>query len=482
MKSTFPLLIPVLAFLSFPLAAGSQSLAAVDSYFVKSPTAIRTEVNGTQISSDFPLFNRIVSRNTGTPASGISLDGRDNPSVLDAYGMKFTGSVYMNQTTLRAPVDFSLCDFQLPFTCQSASFKDVALFSWARFRDNVLFSRTDFSKGAQFLRVAFDSAVSFKFSRYDSNAFYYGSFFRNHVSFNDSRFMKNAAFGFTEFEKSATFNRTEFLGDALFNFAQFGEGADFSNTRFDTRADFSNAVVTGTLDFNGAHLPLFLDMSHMRDIKGTVELMKASSSKESGICRINLLNSDITKFNLDYDKFRLYFPPNTTFDEKVSVYEDLLENFKQRELDDSYRELDIEFSQFKYKEKKQSATNLIQKVWWNYGYDKNMIFSWIFWIILFFTVINTFFIRKLITAITEMPFLSRKTVEKNHLHHPIIAYFLNFPGTFLYTFILIVSGSTGLSIIKDHSKIPNVVWMLYMIILSIVGTGLSIFIFNYIIN
>jgi hypothetical protein len=47
---------------------------------------------------------------------------------------------------------------------------------------------------------------------------------------------------------------------------------------------------------------------------------------------------------------------------------------------------------------------------------------------------------------------------------------------------MIVSGSSGLSIIKDHTKIPNIVWMLYLIVLSLIGLSLSLFIFNYIIN
>lgn len=460
----------------------SQVLTEIDSFFARSPVAIRTNINGTPITSNFPVYNRIVSRQKGAPGGGLFIEGQDGPENLDAYGKRFSSTVYLNQTLMKGATDFSLADFTKPFTSLGTAFEKNALFSWARFLDEGTFSRTEFRGESQFFRVAFDAAAEFKFCRFDGNAFFYGGFFKGDASFNDARFFKNAAFGFASFAREATFNRAEFKGNALFSQASFQSGADFSNAIFDSLADFSQVSFTGKLEFKGADLPKYLDLSGINDAKGTVELTKAAPERNTGICHVNLMNTDISKINMDYEKFRLFFPVGTTYEEKVKVYEDLLDHFKQRELSESYQALDIEFSQFKYSEKRQLAVSAIQKIWWNYGYDKSMIFAWIIYIILFFTIINTFFIRKLVTAITEMPFLPRKTVEKHHLHHPVIAYFLNFPGTLLYTFILIVSGSTGLSIIKDHSKIPNVVWMLYMIILSVVGTSLSLFIFNYIIN
>ena len=465
-----------------PSGADCQDMAAIDSFFLKSPLAIRTEVNGQTISNDFPLYNRVVLHNTGRPMAGINLEDRVIPGDMDYYGGIFREGISTNQVVFKKSLDMTLADFQKPVKIQSTDFETQALFNWARFEQTAFFSRVSFLSGTQFLRVAFDSSAILNFCRFDDNAFFYGSTFKGHCSFNDTKFNRDAVFSFCNFNNTLKYNRSAFHSIARFNNSEFHQGGDFTNASFDSLADFSNSTVTGKLDFTGADPPKYMDMSGMQEIDGTIDLMRVKSGLNYEVCRINLLYSDISKFHLTYGQFRLYFPPGTDYNDKVDVYEDLLENFKARELDDSYQTLDIEFSQFKYKEKRQSAANLVHKFWWNYGYDKNMIFVWIFRILLFFTAINTFFIRKLITAITELPFLSKKTVEKHHLHHPIIAYFLNFPGTLLYTFILLVSGSSGLSIIKDHSKIPNVVWMLYMIILSLVGLSISIFIFNYIIN
>jgi hypothetical protein len=482
MKLNIPPLLLFFACFLPPSGAGCQDMAAIDSFFLNYPAAIRTEVNGQAITNDFPLYKRVVLHNTGRPMAGFYLEDRVMPGDMDFYGGIFRERISTNQVVFQKSMDMTLAHFHEPVKIQSTDFEKQALFNWARFAHTAFFSRASFLSETQFIRAAFDSSANINFCRFDENAFFYGSMFNGQCSFNDTKFNKDAVFSFCDFKSSLKYNRSAFSRIVLFNNVHFRQGGDFTNATFDSLADFSNAVVNGKLDFTGVDLPEYMDMSGMQEIDGIIDLMRVKSGTNSEECRINLLNSDISKFHLSYEHFRLYFPPGTAYNDKVSVYEDLLENFKARELNDSYQALDIAFSQFKYKEKRQSAANLVQKFWWNYGYDKNMIFVWIFRILLFFTAINTFFIRKLITAITELPFLSKKTVEKHHLHHPIIAYFLNFPGTLLYTFILLVSGSSGLSIIKDHSKIPNVVWMLYMIILSLVGLSISIFIFNYIIN
>lgn len=465
------------------LTARSQVLEREEAWFRANPNSrLRTEIGGKTVLNDFPLYNRIVGSSKGRPMGGFRLEETSRDQPFDFYGVHFSERVGMNRVDFKESVDVSLAEFDRSVQLQTTRFMGSFLANWSAFRSDALFSRVEFERESQFMRAVFDSTANFKFCRFGKIAFFFGCFFRKGVSFNDSRFDSNSLFSFSSFSRRASFQRAEFDSVARFNNTVFEDGAEFLNATFDSLADFANAKVRGRLDFTGTALPLYFDFSGMQEIDGFVDLMRVETSMAVSECRINLLNSDISKFLLTYDDFRLYFPQNTAFSDKVKVYEDLLENFKTRELEDSYKKLDIEFNQFKYREKRENAANFVQKIWWNYGYDKNMIFVWILRILLFFTIINTFFIRRLLTAISELPFLTRKTVEKHHLHHPIIAYFLNFPGTFLYTLILILSGSSGLSIIKDHTKIPNVVWMLYMIVLSLIGLSLSLFIFNYIIN
>ena len=465
------------------LSAWSQALERQEEWFRQNPAkAIRTEVDGRAISNDFPLYNRITTSQRGRTMGGMRLEESSVKEEVDRYGSKTIGNVSLNRVDFEKSIDVTLADFEKGVQMHSVRFLGPYLGNWTTYRGEAVFSRVRFERESQFMRVLFDSTAQFKSSSFGRLAFFYGSIFRHGVSFNDTRFDTTCHFSFGQFDRRATFHRADFDTITRFNNAVFLDGAEFLNANFDSLLDFSNAKIRGRLDFSGAYLPMHLDLSGMEELEGTVDLMRVRPSKSKGECMVNLLNTDVSKVLLDYSNFKLMFPKETGFDDKVRVYEDLLEQFKARQMDDSYKKLDIEFTQFKYREKRENTANFLQQMWWNYGYDKNRIFIWILRILLFFTVINTFFIRRLLSAISELPFLTRKTVEKHHLHHPIIAYFLNFPGTLLYTFILIVSGSSGLSIIKDHTKIPNIVWMLYLIVLSLIGLSLSLFIFNYIIN
>jgi hypothetical protein len=465
------------------LTTRSQVLERADAWFRENPTkTIRTEVDGKNITNDFPVYNRITGSEKGRIMPGLRLEETSVKTDIDRYGAKTIGSVSLNRVDFEIGVDVTLSDFEKGVQMHGVRFKGPFLGNWALYKEEAVFSRVRFDKESQFMRAKFDSTAQFKSSSFGMLAFFYGSYFRHGASFNDTRFDTTCHFSFGQFDRRTTFHRADFDTITRFNNAEFMDGAEFLNANFDSLLDFSNANVKGRIDFAGAYLPIHLDLSGMEEIEGTFDLLRVRPSKSKGECMVNLLNTDVSKVLLDYENFRLYFPAGTAFEEKVRVYEDLLEQFKLREMDDSYKKLDIEFTQFKYREKRESTANFLQQIWWNYGYDKNRIFIWIIRILLFFSIINTFFIKRLLSAITELPFLTRKTVEKHHLHHPIIAYFLNFPGTLLYTFIMIVSGSSGLSIIKDHTKVPNIVWMLYLIVLSLIGLSLSLFIFNYIIN
>ena len=465
------------------LSAKSQVLEKAEAWFKENPTkTLRTDVYGRPVSNDFPLYNRITTSQKGRTMGGLRLEETSVREDVDRYGAKTIGNVSLNRVDFEKSIDVTLADFEKGVQMHSVRFLGSYLGNWTTYKGEAVFSRVRFEKESQFMRALFDSTAQFKSSSFGRLAFFYGSRFRHGVSFNDARFDTTCHFSFGQFDRRATYHRADFDTITRFNNTVFMDGAEFLNANFDSLLDFSNAKLKGRLDFSGAYLPMHLDLSGMEEIDGTIDLLRVRPSKSKGECMINLLDTDVSKVLLDYSQFKLMFPKETGFDDKVKVYEDLLEQFKTREMDESFKKLDIEFTQFKYREKRESTANFLQQIWWNYGYDKNRIFIWIIRILLFFAIINTFFIRRLLTAITELPFLTRKTVDKHHLHHPIIAYFLNFPGSLLYTFILIVSGSSGLSIIKDHTKIPNIVWMLYLIVLSLIGLSLSLFIFNYIIN
>ncbi len=99
---------------------------------------------------------------------------------------------------------------------------------------------------------------------------------------------------------------------------------------------------------------------------------------------INLYKSNISKFHLDYTHFKLDFPSELPLEEKKSMYEALLKNFKDRGQMDSYELLDIEYHDLTY-----GNSNFIR--YWNfYGYKKWMVFLWLTGFIFIYTIITYF--------------------------------------------------------------------------------------------
>jgi len=126
-----------------------------------------------------------------------------------------------------------------------------------------------------------------------------------------------------------------------------------------------------------------------------------------------LLGSDIPKLHLDYLHFRLLLPDSTLIqplnlqfnkkpispDEKASIYESLLNNFKTNGQTESFQLLDIEYQEFKWKHSRASFLTWLPKYWWNFGYDKEYVFLWTFVFLFIFTFFTYFFIYDLNTKV-----------------------------------------------------------------------------------
>ena len=63
---------------------------------------------------------------------------------------------------------------------------------------------------------------------------------------------------------------------------------------------------------------------------------------------INLVGSDIDRIKINYEQFKLWFPKFTTYQDRISTYESLLEKFNNQGYKESYKLLDIEFKEFLY--------------------------------------------------------------------------------------------------------------------------------------
>jgi hypothetical protein len=137
---------------------------------------------------------------------------------------------------------------------------------------------------------------------------------------------------------------------------------------------------------------------NLNELRGELDFSKYKST--SKICNIFLYNVDYNKINLRYSNMKLFFPDSLhlLFEDKLNIYSQLLFNFKQRGKIDSYENLDKELKQLTYANDGffGKLLNLIDRHWWDYGYNKFLVVRNAVLFNLFFFIINIFIFRRLV--------------------------------------------------------------------------------------
>lgn len=366
-------------------------------------------------------------------------------------------------------VYFYRTSFQSPFTLKYSHFKDYTTFDKARFNsesifssssfENVSFSGTQFFSGVKFdccrfkttpnfagtkfmstcdfSHAHFEKKVDFLHSQFNLTATFFKTEFYLPVSFQDVYFRSKVEFNSAKFKSNADLRWMSFLSEAIFDSTKFNS-VDFSYSKFDSTvsfqkvefkaitnfydvyfnhlAIFSNSIVNSYISFSNAQLPKIINFRDTR-VNGIIDLSGAKvDSIPSGICKINLVGADINKFKLRYTQFKLDFYETDSKDLKASVYEQLLARTNELGFKESYKKLDIEYKQLLYSMEKSRVSaliNWVDKYWWNYGYNKELIFINTAIIFIFFIIVNSFFLNSLnkkVYSIENIP-----VVDKNKI-------------------------------------------------------------------
>jgi hypothetical protein len=235
--------------------------------------------------------------------------------------------------------------------------------------------------------------------------------FRNPTNFSYSVYNSpvNADFSSSTFRCKADFSFSTFKAKANFLGAHFDSSADFSKVKFSSEADFSAAAFNSVVSFKYASLPDTLWFENVKEIQDEIDLTVAridtlKTKDKNYKCKIDLFNSDISKIRINYVLFQLCFPPDKTFEQKMSTYEKLLKKFKDEGFLESYKLLDVEYQDFIYKQNKNVILNCFLKNWWNYGYNKEYVLTWSLFIFVLFYLLNIFLFNHLQKNVFEIDF------------------------------------------------------------------------------
>ena len=99
---------------------------------------------------------------------------------------------------------------------------------------------------------------------------------------------------------------------------------------------------------------------------------------------------------MEYENMRLWFADSETPQDRLTTYQQLLDNFQKRGNYSGFENLSKEFQEYKYTSNGSitgEIANFIDWFWWDYGYNK-------FWVIrsalilnFIFFIINLFIFR-----------------------------------------------------------------------------------------
>ncbi len=345
------------------------------------------------------------------------------------------------------------------------------------------FENITFEKVAVFDECQFDSLADFDEAIFNAGAYFIEMKFNSYSNFEMAHFNERSSFREAHFDSMAYFQEAQFNSYVDFLETQFHYIADFKEAHFDTIADFSKAEFHFITNFEGTELPSYLNFSDVNTINVEIDLTNSRIHEKYGICRINLINSNIDKIKFRYSRFKLYFPINTDPEFKSNVYEKLLEKQRKEGYVFSLEKLDKEYKEFKYKEDGKHFTNFIQKYWWDYGYNKGRIIKITFWFFVIFTIINSIWFKPISTKIYVIPKL-KKIRENINENNKVLLPLKVIPLAIFYTGLIFFGIKFNLGNLKYKENLSSwkIFRLIYFFAVYIAGLICLGFLANYVLN
>lgn len=272
------------------------------------------------------------------------------------------------------------------------------------FQDTVVIKGCELSKSSYLMYSKF-SLLDFSQGTYYDTLSIFNSIFSGTVYLNENIFVKDLVISQSSFNRYLTINNCKIGGEAVFNNCTFEENFEANATAFEGNVKFIKCKFEGDNDFDFAVFKGDISLINIRNLKNEINLTKSFISyydagypefQDSVPFRyIELTNSDVSKIIFDYNKFRLKFRPNATYEEKATIYQTLLNNYKRLGYNESFEIVDKEYKEFDFKYHGQYVLNFLNKIWWDYGYKKSYIYNWTFGSLLVFWIINFMIIKYL---------------------------------------------------------------------------------------
>lgn len=409
--------------------------------------------------------------------------------------------------------DFQTSIFINPVDIHRINFNDAFSFNTVVFHGPVEIRSCSFSADDP---TGFD-CYFFKSVQFDSSALFFNNTDSTNLVFDNCRFKgplavtgtdtsaKDLVFQFCQLDKGINFwnERRARIGDTGMTRTNkvFGRSLAFRNCNIWGKLDlsYSRFLDKRSISFIKTALPDTLDLSHA-ELNGPLDLTEVTPNRRNPLCQLILYGEDVKKIRFQYNHFRLLFPPAMTDDEVSSTYELVMKTMKENGFDDSYKKVDCEFRQkmVRRTDKDYSRTLLfktfnslsfgvctsyinpilnrlrpgalidtINRHWWNYGYQKDLILRWTVTFLLFFSLLNNFLYERLMKTY-KVENLERKSLR--YTPNPLLKISRYFLLSIMYTsFIFFKFGIDFKKVTVTNTRIFCIILVEYVIGLACTG-------------
>lgn len=318
----------------------------------------------------------------------------------------------------------------------------------------------------------FESPLIFEDNQFNETVSFYHTFFSDRTSFDQSTFQDKLDFSHSDFSKETTFRYCIFKKDVNLSAASFHDTLSFEGSEFHENINFKYSL-----------LPHHINMSNVIIHKGSIDFRKSMPTNFNKAILINVRNTDIDKLLFNYNQFHLWFTKNTPREERIYIYTKLLKKYQNKGMIDSYEKLKIEYERYKLLSQERHLSNLIQKHWWNYGLNKERVFTWFLLFMLVLTCINGFFYNLFVSKFFTIHFLKKVTPNPATKVNYLLQYLYNLPRAALLTFFFCFA--TFLLMLVSETKVfktDNFIVNAYVILINATGYVFILFFIDSLLN
>lgn len=329
----------------------------------------------TIIIAKVDTFENIVIINDKTVKYRLVLSGKVFMKGISFYKSRFKNEVYMNECQFFDRVDFSKAIFDSTLILYRTFFNKAGVFSDATF------------KGLQFIDTQFEEDVQFHEANFKGATFFISSKFKKGAYFTGATFYDFASFNFSEFEQRPLFWQITSKDTITFYSAKLKSGIDFQSSKLGLLLGLNNLESGGKIYFSDVTMPTYTDLSFLKTER-TIDFNFINDSTYSEDYKINIYGVDSEKLMLT-NQFTLYFDDYLSLDIKNSIYKQLLDNQMKNGYKNVYKSFDLKYKSFineNYNNFSERLFYFINRVWWNFGYNKQRVFLWAILFILIFSI------------------------------------------------------------------------------------------------